>query len=160
MKNFIEWRQPGKYDVDLASLESALPVELMGESMTQQHLGPDTDINVMVRRFGLTGEFPVRREVAAYGEFDEAMDFQTLLHNVKAGEEMFSRVPAEIRGKFGNDAGAFLEWIHDDANYPEAEKLGLVPVRAGPAVGPAVVPDVSGVVGAVVSPLVVEVPRV
>lgn len=153
MNNFIAWRQPGKYDVDEASLESAIDAADFGESMTQQHLGPDTDINVLVRRYGLTGEMPVRREIAAYGEFDEAMDFQTLLANVKAGEAAFAAVPADIRGKFGNDAGAFLEWIHDDENYEEAEKLGLVPKRVvaaseAPVVAAAPVPVAAAPAGA------------
>lgn len=143
MKNLVEWRQPGMYDVDNASLETALD-QVGQESMTQQHLGPDTDINLIVRRYGLTGEMPVRRELAAYGEFDEAMDFQTLLHNVRAGEAAFARVPADVRAKFGNDAGVFLEWIHDDSNYAEAETLGLVPKREVAPVAPAVAPVAPG----------------
>lgn len=136
MNNAIVWRQPGKYDVDEASDASAYVATDV--SMTQQHLGPETDINVIARKYGLTGEVPVRRALAYYGEFDEAMDFRTLLMNVRAGERAFSQVPSDVRSKFGNDAGAFLEWIHDDANYGEAEALGLVPKRDVPAA--AVVP--------------------
>lgn len=134
---FGPWRQLGLFDPDEASLESA--TVNLEPSMTQQHLGPETDINMIARRYQLTGEMPVRRELGEYGEFDEDMDFQTLLHQVKAGEAAFAAVPSSIRSKFGNDPGVFLEWIHDDANYDEAATMGLVPKRdvAAPAAVPA-----------------------
>lgn len=124
------WRQVGKYDPSVWSLECA--TVNLEPSLTLQAPGPDTDINMIARRYQLTGEMPVRRELGEYGEFDEDMDFQTLLHQVKAGEAAFAAVPSSIRSKFGNDPGVFLEWIHDDANYGEAEALGLVPKRDVP----------------------------
>lgn len=130
MNGLVNWRQPGLYDADQASLDSALD-QTGQESMTQQHFGPETDINTIVRRYGLTGELPIRRELGEYGDFDTTMDFQQLIEQVKVGERVFLQVPADIRARFGNDAATFLEWIHEDTNYDEAATMGLVPKRQG-----------------------------
>lgn len=121
------WRQLGKFDPDELSLESA--TANLEPSMTQQHLGPETDINLMMRRYALTGELPVRRGVAEYGEFDEAMDYRTMIEVVEQGKRAFASVPSAIRARFENDPGQFLDWIHNEENYGEAESLGLVPKR-------------------------------
>lgn len=146
----VEWKQPGKYDGDLDSLASGRRSDK--PTLTQQHMGPETDINYLVRKYGLTGEIPMRRELGEYGEFDADMDFQTLLRNVKAGEAMFNHVPADVRGRFENNAGAFLEWIHEESNYDEAVELGLVPKRVA-----AVAPVAPAAPGAVVPPVAAPV---
>lgn len=132
------WRQVGKFDRDEVSLETA--TANLEPSMTQQHMGPETDINLMMRRYALTGEFAVRRDVAEYGEFDEAVDFRRMIEVVEQGKRAFARVPSAVRARFENDPGQFLDWIHDEANYGEAATLGLVPKRDVPVV-PAVVAE-------------------
>lgn len=127
----IEWRQPGKnYDPDLASLETASDFTDQ-VSVTQAHLAPQTEISSIMRQYGMTGEMPVRRLLAEYGEFDEAMDFQTMLETIREADRAFSHVPADIRGRFDNDAGSFLEWIHAEANHDEAIQLGLLEPPVG-----------------------------
>lgn len=155
MNNRIFWRQPGLYDVDEASLDSALdplkPDPVTGvplPSMTIQSAAPETDINFIVRKYGLTGELAVRRGIPEYGNFDESMDFQALLANVKLGEAAFLKVPADIRARFNNDAGAFLEWIHEDSNYDAAEAMGLVPKRVVAEAVPNAVVEAAGAVEA------------
>lgn len=141
MRHSTEWKQVGKYDVDEESLLNGTSFEGI-ESMTIQSAAIDADINVLVRRFGLTGEYPVRRQRAEYGEFDESMDLRTILENMRTGEAMFATLPAELRAGFGNDPGTFVEWINDEANYDEAAEMGLVPKRDNPV--PPVVSEASG----------------
>ena len=52
-------------------------------------------------------------------------------------EEAFNAMPAEVRDRFQNDPGRFLEFANDASNYDEALKMGLAikrPEKA--AVGP------------------------
>lgn len=126
MIQHVEWRQPGKnYDPDVASLETATDFTGL-ESMTIQSAAAETDINNIVRKYGLTGELPVRRQLAEYGEFDDSMDFMTLLSTLRSAEDAFYGVPADVRARFDNDPGAFMEWIHAPANFAEAMELGLL----------------------------------
>lgn len=119
------------YDTDKASLESGLQCE--EESKTQQQFKEECDINVIVRRFGLTGEVPQGWQIPKSGDFtDTVNDFQTAMNMIKLAEESFMQVPGEIRARFDHDAGALMKFLEDENNYDEALKLGLVEKRQAP----------------------------
>jgi len=118
-------RTPYNYDTMEASDASALLCE--DPSLAQQHARDETDINTIVKRFGLTGELPSNVRTPTYGDFSDAMDYHTSLNAVRAADAAFMQLPADIRNRFNNDAGAFVDFCSDENNRAEAEKLGLVP---------------------------------
>jgi phage internal scaffolding protein len=118
-------RTPYNYDTMEASNASALLCE--DPSLAQQHARDESDINTIVKRFGLTGELPSNVRTPTYGDFSDAMDYHTSLIAVRAADAAFMQLPADIRTRFNNDAGAFVDFVSDDNNRAEAEKLGLVP---------------------------------
>lgn len=139
-------RTPYNYDVMQASNESAL--ECLDESLAQQHARDECDINTIVRRFGLTGELPNNVRMPQYGDFTGATDYHTALNAVIAADAAFMQLPAEIRSRFNNDAGAFVDFCADERNRAEAEKLGLVSAvkaTAATTANPAAVVDGDGV---------------
>ena len=117
-------RTPYNYDTMEASDASALFCE--DASLAQQHARDECDINTIVKRFGLTGELPSNVRTPQYGDFLEASDYHTSLNAVRAADAAFMQLPADIRTRFNNDAGAFVDFVSDDSNRAEAEKLGLV----------------------------------
>lgn len=117
-------RSPFNYDRDLASLESGLKCE--DGSRTQQSFAEEVDINTIVRRFGLTGELPQDVAAPTYGDFVGVYDFHTAMNAVAKAHEAFDAMPAQVRSRFNNDAGAFVDFCSDEANREEAVKLGLV----------------------------------
>lgn len=121
-------RTPYNYDVDEASDASAVVCD--DPSLAQQHARDECDINVIVKRFGLTGELPSNVRAPRYGDFSDAVDYHTALNAVRAADEAFMQLPADVRIRFNNDAGAFVDFVSDDANRVEAEKLGLVLPKA------------------------------
>lgn len=126
-------RTPYNYDMNAASDESALLCE--DESLAVQNAKDESDINTIVRRFGLTGELPSDVAMPQSGDFVGAPDFQTSMNLVRQAQEEFLRVPADIRARFGNDPGAFMAFLDDDANRAEAQRMGLlkpVPEAAKP----------------------------
>lgn len=100
-----------------------------GESLTVQSGKDDADINVLVRRFGLGAEMPAPRSVAQYGDFSGVVDYQTALGQLIAAEEAFMALPAGMRSRFDNDPAKLFAFVHDDANFDEAVKLGLVEAK-------------------------------
>ena len=44
---------------------------------------------------------------------------------IRAAEEAFNAMPADVRDRFQNDPGRFLEFANDASNYDEALKMGL-----------------------------------
>ena len=49
------------------------------------------------------------------------------MNAVIAANNSFAAMPAEIRARFNNDAGAFVDFCADANNRDEAIKLGLIP---------------------------------
>jgi len=123
-KSSVFLRTPYNYDVMEASDSSALVCP--EPTLAQQHAKDECDINTIVRRFGLTGELPSNVRAPQYGDFTMATDYHTAMNAVIAANESFMQLPADIRTRFNNDAGAFVDFCSDENNRAEAEKLGLV----------------------------------
>ena len=113
--------------------------EVVGESMTEQHHTKHCDINNIINKFKRTGVMEhVNQREAVYTDVSSCPDYHGALEIVRATEEMFSSLPAELRDRFENDAGVYLAWINDAANAEEAVELGLLPAeQVGAAEPPA-----------------------
>ena len=61
-----------------------------------------------------------------YGDFTSVIDYHTAMNAVIAANESFMQLPADVRMRFNNDAGAFVDFCSDESNRAEAEKLGLI----------------------------------
>lgn len=125
-------RSSFNYDRDAVSNETAL--DCQDESKAIQSMEEESNINTIVRRFGISGELPGGFDMPQSGDFTGIPDFHTAMNLVRKAQEEFVRVPAEVRARFNNDPGRFMEFFDDPANYDEALRLGLVNAR------PAVVP--------------------
>ena len=136
-------RSAHNYDRDAVSIETGLFCE--DESLALQSAKEESDINTIVRRFGLTGELPNDLKMPQSGDFTDVPDFHTAMNLVRAAQEEFLRVPAEIRARFNNDPQRFMDFVEDDSNRDEARKLGLLadPVKVPEPMRVQVVP-VSG----------------
>lgn len=136
-------RSPYNYDVAKASDESALLCE--DESLAVQSAKDEVDINTIVKRFGLTGQLPDAVAAPTYGDFVGVKDYHSAMNAVAKANEAFEEMPAEVRARFGNDPGAFVDFCSDEKNRAEAEKLGLVvpkpPVVVEPAPAPKTAPE-------------------
>lgn len=113
------------YDADLVS--EATGICCPEETKAQQQFKDETDINTIVRKFGLTGQLPDNVTMPTYVDYEGIFDFQTAMNAVLQAEEAFMAMPADVRTRFGNDPQAFLEFCGDDKNRDEAIRLGLVP---------------------------------
>lgn len=123
MKNAVFYRSPGNYDVDEASDEAA---EYNDEpSLTVQSQTEDTDINVLMKRYGLTGVMPENMRLPSYGDYEGITSFRDAIQAVRDAEESFMTMPAATRARFENDPQKFLEYVNDEKNGEELIKLGL-----------------------------------
>jgi phage internal scaffolding protein len=117
-------RSPYNYDLAQASDLSGLICDDV--SLTKQSFAEEADINTIVRLFGLTGKLPddpVR--APTYGDFTGIGDYQSALNAVMEAEDSFMSMPADIRSRFHNDAGAFVDFCSNPANLDEMVKMGL-----------------------------------
>lgn len=128
-------RAPGNYDVDRISNLSAIDFmkvdEVTGElvkevSLTQQEFKDECDINEIVRRFGLTGQLPDNYRAPVSGDFTGISDFKTAMDAVRAAQDRFMEMPAELRARFDNDPQKLIGFLDDEKNREEAIKLGIL----------------------------------
>lgn len=135
-------RSAYNYDMDKASDEAG--VLCPEPTLAKQHFAEEVDINTIVRRFGLSGELPQGVRAPIYGDFTGLpLDFHTAANLIAQANEAFDAMPAEVRARFDNEPGRFVDFVNDPANRPEAEKLGLVmpkEVPAAPVAAPALSP--------------------
>lgn len=128
-------RVPNRYDVDQASLSSALCTP--EPTRTQQQFKDEVDINNIAKNFGMTGKLPQGVRMPTFGDFTEVEDYQTALNAARWAQHSFMQMPAEVRLRFENNPQAFLAFCSDSNNREEAIKLGLV---AAPPVSATVTP--------------------
>lgn len=121
-------RSPFNYDVAAASDESALICRDV--SLTQQSDMEDADINVIARRFALSGEMPRNVRMPTYGDFTGIGDFRSAIDAMASAQDSFMQMPAGVRDRFKNDPQLFVAFCSDPANLQEAGKLGLLSADA------------------------------
>lgn len=116
----------GSYDAAAVSRETGLDCDVENfPSKTIQSAKDDADINVIVRRFGVTGQMPQQMRLPSYGDYTGVGDFQSAMNVVRAAEEQFMMLPAAVRSRFGNNPQAFLDFVSDPDNFGELRKMGL-----------------------------------
>lgn len=130
-------RSAFNYDTDVASERTGLLCE--DGSLTVQSEKEDADINTIVRRFGLTGQLPTNVRVPVEADFTEVFDFQSAMNAIRAAQESFMAMPADVRFRFNNDPERFVAFCTEErdgalVNLDEMRKLGLAVPKAAVAV--------------------------
>lgn len=115
------------YDRDKSSEETATICET--ETRTQQQFKDECDINVLMRKFGVTGELPQLVRPVMPDEYSEVFDFQSAMNVIRKAEEAFMQMPSGIRARFQNNPQIFTEFFANEDNRIEAEKMGLLVPR-------------------------------
>lgn len=95
------------------------------KSMTQQSDANDSDINVIMEKYAVTGQLPKVIQEGLYGDFTEVGDYRGAVERIRAADEAFMLVPAEIREKFNNDPAQFMEFAQKEENLERLQKMGL-----------------------------------
>lgn len=102
---------------------------------TRQEFKDESDINTIMAQYMRTGELPSLNEVAPqYLDLSESMSFQEQMLFVSEAQSLFSELPSEIRNRFQNDPGAFIDFCGDENNRPELAKMGLLNTEATKAI--------------------------
>lgn len=120
----------GGYDVDAESLATGLTCE--DPSLAVQSEKDDADINVIVKRFGITGHLPQGMVPPSFQDFTEVFDFRSAIEAVREAEGKFMQLPADVRSRFRNDPQEFVAFCSELTpdgsalkNLEEMRKLGL-----------------------------------
>ncbi|WNK12401.1 MAG: internal scaffolding protein [Microvirus sp.] len=116
-------RSGHNYDAHAVSVATGL--RCLDPSLAQQSMKEESDINTIVRRFGVTGQLPQGVRTPTFADFEDIFDFRTAQDAIIAAERSFMAMPADIRFRFGNDPQEFVAFCSEESNLPELRKLGL-----------------------------------
>lgn len=97
-----------------------------GKTRTQQQFKDDCDINVIIKRAQKTGVLPMTQQNLQYGDFTNLTDYQTSLNKVIEAQHKFEKLPSDVREKFLNNPGLFVEFASKPENEEQLIKMGLL----------------------------------
>lgn len=109
------------YDRKAVSQESGVKT---GPGKTLQSQKDESDINVIMKRFGATGLVPMSIRQPLLSDFG-TLDFQGAMNAIVEAKKSFMQLPADVRYRFGNDPGSFVKFCSDPSNGTEMRKLGI-----------------------------------
>lgn len=97
-------------------------------SRTQQQFKEECDVNNILRNYVNTGILTHTSVVAPqFGDFaDMPSDYGEALALIHESEERFKALPSEVRERFDNKPVNLIQFLQNENNREEAEKLGLV----------------------------------
>lgn len=113
------------YEDDMKEHSKASVLFCDDPSLAQQNFKDETDINVIVKKFGITGQVPVPSRLPNYGDFTGVYDYQTAMNAIIEADNVFNALSADIRKKFDNDPGKFVDFCENPDNIGELRELGL-----------------------------------
>lgn len=104
----------------------SVPVSPVGEhSLTDPQFLKETDVNIILKKYRVTGLLPTSDGYPSYGDFSHLTDFSKCLDLVNDGQAAFSALPSDLRARFGHDSKAFFDFVLDPDNEDECIRLGL-----------------------------------
>lgn len=132
MGNYPAGKKTGFYrdhDSKLGAFTNADPkTGEVYESMTRQSEMEACDLHNILRQFSQQGFDELVRQNAARGQYadlPDELDYQESLNLVMAAQASFATLPSQVRERFGNNPGAFLEFVSNPANAEELIRLGI-----------------------------------
>lgn len=97
-----------------------------GESLTQQHYSADCNVLNIIRKYDKTGFLDhVNNKKAKYGDFTSVSTYPEAFDLIQKADQSFAELPSDIRNRFKNNAGYFLEFVSNPDNFDELVELGL-----------------------------------
>jgi len=122
----------GLHAYDWKRVSMAARTVNQGPILTQQQFQEDADINVIVRRFGLTRSLPAAVAAGVYGDFTGIHDFESAVATIEGARRRFMELPAPVRDKFENDPGRLIQYV--ESHTPEEWEALMTPPVVLPVV--------------------------
>lgn len=113
-----------QFDADYVS--SDYDTEVSSETIVQQHLKSQCDINKVLERWLKTGFLDHEKKVNAQYADVSNLDYRYALDTTIRAEESFMSLPSRLRRDFDNDPAQFLEWMQSDVDIEKKQEFGLL----------------------------------
>lgn len=115
-----------QFNFDRDAESERLGVHMFEKTRTQQQFKEETDINTIMRKFGVTGELPQNVRMVLPDEYEDIGSYEDAMNAIRRADEAFMQMPSGVRSRFQNNPHLFTEFFSREENRLEAEKMGLV----------------------------------
>lgn len=105
------------------------PFNTIGETRTKQSEAHESNINTIMEKTKMFGYQGQTNEHGYFADVSQAGDFQKSMDTINLVNSSFNELPAATRKRFGNDPTLVYEFVHDEDNFEEGIKLGLIQKR-------------------------------
>ena len=95
------------------------------KSIVKKEFKDQTDINHMLKRFKVTGQIPVNKNMPQFGDVSKLKSFHDAHEVVQQAYDAFDTLPSQIRKKFDNNPLSIIDFLGDPSNLEESYVLGL-----------------------------------
>ena len=93
------------------------------DGRTKQSFKDETDVNVIIKKHARMGTLShLEQWGGQYGDFSD-FDFHEAQNRIAQGTSMFEQLPSSVRNQFRNDPAAFFDFVTDQENAGQLEKL-------------------------------------
>ncbi|QXP08210.1 MAG: internal scaffolding protein [Arizlama microvirus] len=103
-------------------------------TLTQQSDAQEANINVIMERYQTSGQLPKMLQEGIYGDFSNVTDYRTAVETIRAAEDAFYEIPAQIRQKFDNNPDNFIKFATDPSNKQALQEMGLANADKKPTI--------------------------
>jgi phage internal scaffolding protein len=101
--------------------------ETSGDSIVQQNLRDECDVNNIVKRYAKTGVLThINSKTPRYGDFSQVTTYQDACNLVIQAQESFQDLPSDVRRHFDNDPTNLINALNDPSRASELQSLGIL----------------------------------
>lgn len=102
-------------------------IDFSGEqTLTEQHHLNQCSMKKIMERYQRSGIIDhLNQYQGTYADFSNTPEYQEAQNIIAAANSMFETVPAQIRDKFDNDPGKFVDFMQNNQNIDKIEEMGL-----------------------------------
>lgn len=105
------------------SIKPTFDSDRYDDGMTKQAYAKDCDINAILKKAQRTGALSHLAQFGGvYGDF-AGLDFQTMQNQIAEANNIFERLPSEVRREFEGDPSKFFAYVNDPANVNRLAEL-------------------------------------
>ncbi|AXL15327.1 internal scaffolding protein [Microviridae sp.] len=100
-----------------------LPKKKYDDGLTKQSFKDETNINKILQRAQKGGTLShLNQYEGIYADFSD-YDFWEHRQKLAVGDQVFNKLPSELRKEFGNDPAKFFAFVNDPANQGKLAEL-------------------------------------
>lgn len=131
--SYLDWRERKQQSFDKNNIKTRKAGVEYNNYDKIQEAREDTEIYETLEKYGCLDKIMLNKE-GVYGDFTKFKGLRELKEQQEMAENMFNRLPLEVRKEFQNDKSLFMrdgeKWIKNKIDTENAKKTQIEEIKA------------------------------